>query len=84
MPVGVLDQDTLQLVGCFKTVLDAQKAKAMTEGKDLTTDPALFARGTGCSCCTDNCACGDCEECKCNASDSMATVMYSTPKTISW
>lgn len=84
MPVGLWDQETLQLTGCYKTVLDAQKAKAMTEGKDPTTDPALFARGEGCSCCEGDCGCGDCEECKrADPPPGMGT-MYTLPKTIAW
>lgn len=85
MPVGLRNLDTLQVTACFKTVLDAQKARAMTEGNDPNTDPALFDRAAGCSCCDGDCGCGDCGECKSTkAADSMGTVMYSTPKTISW
>jgi hypothetical protein len=44
MPVGLWALDTLQLIDCYKTVLDAQKARAIKQGNDPTVKPDLFDR----------------------------------------
>ena len=43
-PVSVVDEDTGEVKGCFKTVGEAEKAKSMVDGSDMSTEPDLFAR----------------------------------------
>lgn len=43
-PVALTDVDTGKVVSCHKTLIEAQKARAITTGTDPTPAPGLFAR----------------------------------------
>jgi hypothetical protein len=46
MSVSVVDLDTLELHGCWKSVSDAMVAKEILEGNSVASEPDLFARCT--------------------------------------
>jgi hypothetical protein len=86
-PVSIVDTVTGRVVGRFKTLLDAHKARGILEGTDMTTDPDLFARAVACPCCDGPCDCGpDCKECDCMEMGRgvKPTVSYSTARTVTW
>jgi hypothetical protein len=43
-PVSLIDDDSGEVIGRFKTVVDASRARAVMLGDDPIIDPDLFAR----------------------------------------